>query len=440
MRERSPVTRRAFFVSAVFFSLALTHAAEARELIVSGNARTANSWVEHSVERCEKEAGSQAQTDKDKLAAELRQCLLNSQLFSEVQVEVDDEMMRVQVEERWTLIPVPYGQTDSSGNSMLGLVLIESNFLGRGQTVVLGAMTSSRGNGFFVAFQNKNLFFTPWSLNMAFSSMEYDVLTYGREATWEEDTPLAGYQAGHTFGSMGFGHEFASGHSAHVELVHNDVETSRLRSHGADPGDRRFSAAGLRWQSDESDYKLYFNEGWTANVIYFRQLERHDEYDDMPLAQRVMLKGTYGAAVFGNHAVLTSVYAGGQDGGDVGDLPRMGNRPGFRGIRPEAAWVNRYGVVTIDYLVPLRTFPQGTWTAGAFAEIGRMRAWQGKDGASMRGSNFDRHMKEIDYGSVGLGTYYFLKKVALPGVGFEIGHNPAFQNSFATLSIGMSFD
>jgi len=44
--------------------------------------------------------------------------------------------------------------------------------------------------------------------------------------------------------------------------------------------------------------------------------------------------------------------------------------------------------------------------------------------------------KTVNYHSYGIGSYFFLKKIAIPGIGLVIGTNTEYQDSFFKFTIG----
>ena len=125
--------------------------------------------------------------------------------------------------------------------------------------------------------------------------------------------------------------------------------------------------------------------------------------------------------------VLQVQGSGGYQGkGDERDLMRVGAERGFRGIPDSGAWVDRYLTLALDYQIPLWSSRIGTWTVAPFCDVGYLHQ------PTLEGS------EEITYSALGLGTYLFLRDLAIPGVGVYVGHNDTYQDYFFEVTIGFA--
>ena len=177
----------------------------------------------------------------------------------------------------------------------------------------------------------------------------------------------------------------------------------------------------VRFQA--SDYKLFFNEGLYSELTVSSDLIRTDNSVLTRAAQGVV---RYGHSVLENYALLTEVKAGTLKNGDVSDGFRRGNAKGFRGTGALSLWLRHYGNLALDFQIPIRETPYGTWTWAPFLEAGRLAIAGG-------------HESVVTYATGGAGTYFFLKEVASPGVGIEFGTNSRFLKKFVSFSVGLSF-
>ena len=113
----------------LFIILVVCHisTAFATSYTIIGNTRTKTSYILHLIKKCNRTENT-----------DLTQCLLNSQLFSHVDVKNFNDKTLIEVKERWTLIPIPQIKV-SSNSSSYGGYLVERNFLGKGNFIMLPA-------------------------------------------------------------------------------------------------------------------------------------------------------------------------------------------------------------------------------------------------------------------------------------------------------------
>ena len=68
---------------------------------------------------------------------------------------------------------------------------------------------------------------------------------------------------------------------------------------------------------------------------------------------------------------------------------------------------------------------QGTFTVAPFVDYGDYKPF-----VEGSGSN---------YAAYGIGAYYFVNLINLPGIGLVLGRNEQFMDNFVTFQIGMAF-
>ncbi len=112
--------------------------------------------------------------------------------------------------------------------------------------------------------------------------------------------------------------------------------------------------------------------------------------------------------------------------GNEKDFFMKGGNPGFRGIQENGAWLKSYHVLSLDYQIPIKFYNSGTWTVAPFIDTGLLN--------SPLKDNPDEH-----FTSIGIGTYYFLKNIAVPGIGIAAGVNDKYQETYFKFTIGFSF-
>ena len=389
---------------------------QAQELAeVQGNTRTRTRHVEKLFEDCANEPEVRGLAG-EALASRLRQCLLNSRLFSQVEVvEAHPGAYRVWVDERWTLIPLPYAQVESGDERTVGGILMESNLFGLGKLLILGGSVSDRGTAYTLAYIDRGIAMSNWRLTMRTGQTRQALEHHTGDMVTDEllemrqDTALA---LGYRFRRL----------TAAVGLARQD-----LRFEAVEGFARPESSASLRvtgeLRFEDSDYRLFYDDG--ANLRLDMAWER-DRTDAASSVRLVRFRAQRGATIGRVHALVVELLAGSVEGGTVADAIRLGARPGFRGILSQSAWAERYAAVAADYRIPVAQREYGTWVVAGFADAGAIV----HRGATMR---------QIDHAALGVGIYLFLRKIALPGIGVEVGYNGQYRGAFGAATLGFGF-
>lgn len=379
---------------------------------VHGNERTATGYVVHLARQCLER--SQAPAGEPALA-ELEQCLYNSRLFAEVSVtRPEPGVLDIVVDERWTLIPLPYARVDD-GERSAGLFVMERNFLGRGKLAIAGYSTGTRGDGYVLMYRDPSILQSRFEGRTALSVSERDFLL--REGREETD----GFRERRRTESVGLGYRIGDTVPS-LELTKDDMAYEAVEPY-TPPENVSILRAGIELRHGEPDFRLYYSHGLAWRLNLAADVERSDEAARARLARTRL---TLGLPATGDHAVTFRLEAGALDGGTKVDAFRLGRSRGFRGILPRSAWAGRFASFSADYRVPVRQLDLGTWTIAPFADLGWLRN-RGGEGS------------ERSYAAAGIGTYFFLKRVAVPGFGLELGANSEYQRTFASLSVGFGF-
>jgi hypothetical protein len=79
----------------------------------------------------------------------------------------------------------------------------------------------------------------------------------------------------------------------------------------------------------------------------------------------------------------------------------------------------------VDYQIPIAKWDHGVVTVAPFADYGIYRAF-----FEGTGNNYLSH---------GIGAYYFINLINLPGIGLTAGVNEDFMGTFVAFQIGMGF-
>src|SRR5690606_20478624 len=131
-------------------------------LLIRGNTRTKTSYIEGLYSSCK-------EMEQDDDLELMEKCLLNSRLFSKVELNRNRDITIVEVEERWTLIPIPYARSDR-GENKVGLFLLERNLFGRGKMMVFGGAIGERSQSLFLMYRDPEIlqsrYFGVFALNI----------------------------------------------------------------------------------------------------------------------------------------------------------------------------------------------------------------------------------------------------------------------------------
>ncbi|MFP4618805.1 MAG: POTRA domain-containing protein [Spirochaetaceae bacterium] len=130
--------------------------------------------------------------------------LEKSSLFAEVDIRVNSDAgedravkIVISLEEKWTLIPVPFFASDGE-SFMGGLVVVEANLLGTGTQVVAGGMAGNSGLYGFTALVLPSFLGSPWRLSSSLSGGETE--SEIRTPDNREALTFASRSAGGSFG------------------------------------------------------------------------------------------------------------------------------------------------------------------------------------------------------------------------------------------------
>jgi outer membrane protein assembly factor BamA len=400
-----------FVVASLFSTSAIGEVGMTIQL--SGNQRTNSEHLRRIVRVCLARIGIGSLGNIESL----QQCVLNSKLFSAVTIRRAASGIIVEVVERWTLIPIPFMQTGSDGNRKFGFYLLETNFLGRGKFLALGGHYSDRGRGFLFYLNNQSIAFSPYGAEVGVQKVtsRYDLIEKDSliADTYSEQAIIAGFRLGYSVNNT----------SLHLGPTFKDQRFDlNLGDREINKESNKTVALTSRVQFDHADYKLFFEQNYKFNL--FGVSEFYRQKSD-PFVHQVYGDLTFGWPTFLDHALVMRSGGGFMVGGNNTDAFRMGSKVGFRGSRAETLWLDRYLTVSADYLIPLSVIGYGTWTYGLFLDHGTIRFRGGESGVTQ-------------FSAWGNGIYLYLKEIAVPGVGIEVGQNDRFSPMFFSLALGLA--
>jgi outer membrane protein assembly factor BamA len=381
---------------------------------LEGAKRTKQRYVESLIKYC-LEKGDYRTWDSIDQAA-LGQCIKNTRVFESVDVAVTQPEIKVTVSDRWTLIPIPSAYS-SNGKRSVGAFLFESNFLGIGKTVGAGGSLSTEGSTFSLMYFDPWVRFTDFTLNAIARRSSTELDAYHRTTT------IYAYEKKEIGIQLSPGYRITPFITGSVSLIYTNRQYSQIEAF-AYPADYAAWGVGARLSYSNSDYKLFYNDGFSASISWNRQVRRTDDLDKVS-SETARLEWDH--LLFGKHALQLGLQASSQSSDvGIGDVATYGRVKGFRGIQPSGLWSRQAAAGSIDYQIPIAHWGHGTVTVAPFVDYGTYKPFF----AGTR--NY--------YNAYGVGAYYFINLINLPGVGLAVGNNDEFMGSFVTVSIGMRFN
>ena len=383
------------------------------EVNIQGNSRTKKSLIKDLVQNCLED--EKVQSWQEITSGSIEQCLLNSKLFAQVQASIQEPVIIIELEERWTLLPIPY--VFSSGDDYtFGIFLMESNVFGLGKKAGIGGSLSSNGSSYFLYYFDPSILFSDWTTSFRIGNkvmepmFEHDDHDY---YSYEVEEFSYGLNIGRKillpelWLSLGFAGEEKSYEQVDSYLQPEDYDSFSLKT---------------RILYKDTDFKFYFNEGLQINFEFDVQAYRSDENSKTSTWN---LTVDWQKKFIRNNAIQLKLQLQEISEATLGDPLLLGRSKGFRGIENQGLWVKSAQSLSIDYQIPIKSYGYGTWTISPFVDL----------------SHFDPviDIPADSFISCGIGGSLFLKNIAFPGIALYLGYNNEFKGFFVSFSLGMKF-
>jgi outer membrane protein assembly factor BamA len=348
---------------------------------------------------------------------ELYERLYRLAIFSRVAIELAPEgegvAVRIHIDEKWTLYPVPLVWL-FQGTEVVGMVLAEANAFGYNKGWALGGLYSNRGWYTIAAYSDPNIAFSDfWGRLGAFvgsGAVEND----RPDGTVAQSFDLTRVDVQYVVGWTLWDRLSPAWTGA---LRWGQVETVNVA--GLEPPQSvTFVDQGLKLIYSNRKYRFYYDEGVRLSV----ELQHGFPLDGAsPAYDGVILDGVVTTPSFGASSVELAVHA------TLSSFPvvfedRLGGTEGSRTL-PGGGVVaaDRYLSATLAYQVPIISAGIGTLTGVVFAEAG---AYARNDEPS------------ITYGGPGAGLRFYLREVTVPAVGIDIGYELRSERPSFSLVVG----
>lgn len=381
------------------------------EVSVHGLAKTRASVVFDSVDLAP--GAPLSRVDPERLLQQLHAVGLFKRIDIRYAHRGDHAAVIIDLEEKWTLIPIPFV---FSSRSVLryGFFVFDTNLLGYNKKLFVGAMNSRQG------WNANAVYIDPMIMGSRFTGTVAGVVgnRIYEDADFDRDV-YRRYRADFSSLTGTVGHEFRR--IATVSLVgrfqHASVDPSYVDAIDAPSSEQSF-ATGLRLRYRDQRYHLYTSEGVRAEAEYlhgFSAGSRGAEYDQGKITAE------FARFFLTSHLVTLGVK------GMRSNLPevfqeRPGGQMGYKTVPSEVVQAHCHYTAYAVYERPIYRPTWGTFTALAFAEGGELR----REGGVTEGF----------YGP-GAGVRLYLKSVAIPAFGFDVAYNLRQGNVEFTFAIGM---
>ena len=350
----------------------------------------------------------------EEVREEIRQDLLKLGIFDKVEVEPDPATLpsgatpvQITLRERWSLIPIPFFATTSSGTTG-GLFVIESNLLGYNKQLITGGAFGEGGGSGLLVYSDPALLATDLLGSVALSYGSSEAETRDLDGRMEESWRATAVSA-----RLRIGYRLSDALSISTTL---SGEERKFDPGGLPPGaDSREASLfhGLTLSYAEESRRRYFDAGFSTTL-------RGEYRIDAPDAGEWSASAEFSRnfPLWREHRLGYALRAG------VEELPywqrrRLGGAVTQRSIERNSLVVERYLSSDATYELPILAPEWGTVTILGFYE-----------GGVAEGPRF--------YHGPGGGARFYVSRITLPAVGFDFAygvHNSEWLFSFA---IGMS--
>ncbi|MDR1930457.1 MAG: hypothetical protein LBQ44_07495 [Treponema sp.] len=342
---------------------------------------------------------------------EVKAAVIDTGVLEPVSVELvrgeEGLILTVQVEEKWSLFPIPIA-TITSGGANFGLLLMDTNAGGLKDQAAVGGMYGSDGWMAMLMYRNTpdRRGFPGW--NAAFF---YNRRNQGNQSRWGET--LRSYEAVLLSGRLGLDYPLTDHLNLSFNLSLTDLAITKRLFNAPESGYRTIGfAPGLSLRYSNWDGYLLSERSLSFAYGYKLALEGSSGHE-------FQIRGNYGVSLV--PGFLLKLRGGGvlRPGGDA-----LSESALYQGILPANFYALNYAAVQGGLEKYLFKFRMGTLSATA--------SWQFVLSSSLlSGLNFD-------HGPAG-GIRFYLSRLAIPALDFGAAYNMVTGIPQFSLNLGMGF-
>ena len=338
-------------------------------------------------------------------------------IFSAIDVALNDRPEGVEIvvrlEEKWSLYPVPM-LWYSPGTEIAGVILVEANLLGYNKGVALGAVYSNRGWYALAGYNDPNIAFTDgFGTVHAFlgsSLVENDRPDGSITQAFHMTRVDVEYQLGWTLFDR-----LSPAWTGGVRLA----RVGNVTVLGPEPAsDATVFMQGFGLVYSDRRYRDLYDEGLRlsgeaqhAFPIDPRSRAYDDVIFDVKWTRPAPLEGFFDAHAHAFTGAVPVVFE-----------ERLGGIDGSRTLPGSGLFgADRYASLALAYQVPFAQVAPGTATVQVFGELG----------------TYARNDEPaVAYGGPGAGLRFYLKRVAIPAVGVDVGYEAGSKRIAFSVAIG----
>lgn len=361
---------------------------------------------------------SECTPEKGVDSAAVKQKLLNSHLFSSVDVEIEKEpgitKVHITVKERWTIIPVPifYTQKEDTGG---GFLIMEANLLGRKKVIAAGGTVSTHGERYEAFYFDDAVWGSRWVLitrgfrsNVNLTRYEDDKEVYVYHQEYNQIFGIAGWKVTDAL-LPGMG------------LMWRYRTTGEVRPYSEPPHEGLSNSVIINLRYDKTNYTSFYDQGFSALVVAEQTagfLGSERDYGH--------LVGTFDLTEpLWKILTRTDLEAGKGWGPDQNILTyfKLGGKVGSRGLPARSLWISDFVSISEQIEERLFTLKLGTFTATQFVD-----------------ATFTSEDDPVRvYTAPGVGLRAYLKELAVPAFGVDVAYSLRTNQWRLSAFIGKSF-
>ncbi len=344
--------------------------------------------------------------------------LKKKNIFSDIEILYIQESgmaaIQVVVSEKHTIIPIPMFSSNSR-NTVYGLYILESNLMGYGKNLFTGATWSESGWSGILGYIDHSLLNSDFRLNL---------FLIHKNSIYQNGDPegylLSEYKSRENAARLDLGYGFSSRYFFYISGTHQllTVDDNYSKSYNI-PESREDFRAALLFSINSLKYYEYFYYGFRLNYEaseYIPLIKNSSPYYSTEINMDYSIK------VFSFHRI--TLYTAGYYSTAPGIArKRIGGKTGFRTLPADIITTDKFATGTVSYEFPFMKYNWGAVTLLSFWEHGI----------------FNSGEKSYIFNGPGAGILFYLKRVAVPAIGFNYARNMETGNNEFSVSAGFSF-
>lgn len=352
------------------------------------------------------------------LIDEVESALVDSELFAEVTVaprpaENNGVDIRVEIDEKWTLIPIPFLATDGS-SFRGGLILLESNLLGRNKQLISAAFLGTTGGSGFFAYVDPAVFGSSWTGRLSGATGRNEDLRVLPDGT----TRVRSYEVEEQSAGLGVGYAFTRRLEAGVGF---DVRTYNVLSQSRGPAGADIPRLDERGAWIEPSARITW-DGTSVVDVLRTGLEARLEgrWVSAESGWEARSRLGWSTLLFGGHRLRLLA------SGALGDVPALAEqvisgRDGYRTLPYQEVSADSWGSGAVLYDLPV---VRGDWGAFVLSHY-----WEA-------GAYTNETVDPRLFFGPGGGFRVYIRQVAIPALGLDVAYNIPDDGFVFSFSLG----